>query len=66
MIFRAGHAYDLDKVYLDGQPARTMNRDALETRLRQLGISVPIGAGRDSMVVALHHWQQTADGPEAA
>jgi hypothetical protein len=67
MIFRNGmKPLDLDAVILDGIPARSWSRDALENRLRQLGVNISIGAGRDSMVVALHQWQQNTDGPEAA
>jgi hypothetical protein len=64
-------AVDLDKVMLDGVSARSMTRDALEARLRQLRIpGITIGAGRDAMIEALARYREKLNeghsGPNAA
>jgi hypothetical protein len=50
MIFKNGRMMDLSALILDGRPARTVGRDELEVRLRDLGVPVKIGQGRDSML----------------
>jgi len=49
-IFRNGKMTDLSALMLDDRPARTIGRDELEVRLRDLGVPVKIGQGRDSML----------------
>ena len=50
MIFKNGRMVDLSALQLDGHPARTIGCDELEVRLRDLGVPVRIGQGRDSML----------------
>jgi hypothetical protein len=50
ILLKNGRMVDLSALVLDGRPARTVGRDELEVRLRDLGVPVKVGQGRDSML----------------
>ena len=64
-IFKNGKMVDLDAIRLpDGRHARSLSRDELEHTLREeLGLTVPIGAGRDTLVQLYHQHQKMWEPP---